>query len=259
MNVDATSDTIIPTPESTPVNEPSKQFDLNTIKEQLTKLLNIRVDKGATEEEAMSAAGRVQALLERYNLTMFDVEAHTPKPRGRISRAFVELGKTGFRWKKDLANILAKYNYCMILERGSTLTIIGTEENREVLVGLFDFLVDFISNMSKAEGARYRADPRNPHMDPLRWHVSFSAGVVYRLNDRLWEARQGQLQASRNSQALIVLHDEAIQEFVQQTYPKLRVIKVKATQDATAWQHGYIKGDTVPMSDRTPIQNGGNQ
>lgn len=230
------------------------KYNADQIANRIAKLLNQTVANGATEEEAMTAATMAQDLLEKYNLSMFDVEAATPKPKGRVSRTFKDLGKFGFRWRKDLAYALADYYYCAVLERGPRLTIIGTDENREGLIQVYDYLSEFIDALAKQHGKVYRSDPANPHMDPLRWVVSFSSGAVYRLRERLWENRQGQLQSNQNSQALIVLHQEAIDEFMVQTYPKLKTIKVKANQDITAWGHGFKAGNDVPLSSRTEIK-----
>lgn len=202
------------------------------IVEWVKALLKKTVDNGCTEGEAQSAAEKVQDLLLKYNLSMFDIDAKGEAHRSsgiRAKESMIDFGKSQFAWKVDLVRLVAEHNLCRILEatteRGKVVgvNLLGLEQNIAVTVELIGWLFDQIKRLG-TEG--YRAHKLNGghHIDPLRWHTSFATGVTHSLADRFYEIRRHQ-QESANMQALVVSVEDVLREYLEDTRPHMKAAR----------------------------------
>ena len=116
-----------------------------TILSRIKKLLALTESRGATPEEAATAAAKAQALLFEHNLTMSAVESHEGAEKGETigkhlyDTAHIEKQYRG--WRATLLNVVARYNFCYVVGRiGGVRTqyaIIGKQSNVEIVIFIF--------------------------------------------------------------------------------------------------------------------------
>ena len=92
------------------------------IMERIRKLMRLK-ESTTSEGEARAAAAAASRLLKEYNLSLFDISGRAQATVFAIGRsgAFSYKDTFGSYWKRDLLNVLCRYNYCRILLcRGTT-------------------------------------------------------------------------------------------------------------------------------------------
>lgn len=113
------------------------------IMERIRKLMRLK-ESTTSEGEARAAAAAASRLLKEYNLSLFDISGRAQATVFAIGRsgAFSYKDAFGSYWKRDLLNVLYRYNYCRILLcRGTTdMFIVGTDENITAVSVLYDYL-----------------------------------------------------------------------------------------------------------------------
>lgn len=113
------------------------------IMERIRKLMRLK-ESTTSEGEARAAAAAASRLLKEYNLSLFDISGRAQATVFAIGRsgAFSYKDTFGSYWKRDLLNVLCRYNYCRILLcRGTTdMFIVGTDENITAVSVLYDYL-----------------------------------------------------------------------------------------------------------------------
>lgn len=113
------------------------------IMERIRKLMRLK-ESTTSEGEARAAAAAASRLLKEYNLSLFDISGRAQETVFAIGRsgAFSYKDAFGSYWKRDLLNVLCRYNYCRILLcRGTTdMFIVGTDENITAVTVLYDYL-----------------------------------------------------------------------------------------------------------------------
>lgn len=86
------------------------------IMERIRKLMRLK-ESTTSEGEARAAAAAASRLLKEYNLSLFDISGRDQETVFAIGRsgAFSYKDAFGSYWKRDLLNVLCRYNYCRIL------------------------------------------------------------------------------------------------------------------------------------------------
>ena len=131
------------------------------IMERIRKLMRLK-ESTNSEGEARAAAAAASRLLKEYNLSLFDISGRAQETVFAIGRsgAFSYKDAFGSYWKRDLLNVLCRYNYCRILLcRGTTdMFIVGTDENITAVTVLYDYLRTAFRRAGRreAQGIRVR-------------------------------------------------------------------------------------------------------
>jgi hypothetical protein len=201
--------------------------------ERLQKVLALTTSP--VEGEAHAAAAILQRLLTEHNLSIADLEkkgasAPTMEERGH------DLGKAAFKWKLNLADIVAEHFYCVSLtsHREKTVKFVGRPDNVESLGMLYAWLIDQIKRIS-AEERREHQKTTGEHIDPLRWQVSFGVGAVERLERRLQELKRSrEANAAANEEnALVVTLLTEVNDYLEKNHGMRR--DGKRTKDMEQW------------------------
>lgn len=90
--------------------------DLKKKVDRIRKLLEVRVDRGATAEEASVAAENARRMLDQYGLTMEEV-VELSNESDCIHKSFEYVGRIK-AWQRQLAAVLAEGFDCIVLQRG---------------------------------------------------------------------------------------------------------------------------------------------
>ena len=140
------------------------------ILEKIQKLMSFTEDRGASLNEAEVAAKKAQELLFKYNLTMQDVDVHTPQDERILGDEYRDLGpgwkKSEGRWIIELYSCIARYNLCSIVTGWSyaqdrcpktwAVYVIGKKVNVELVYFMCQQLISRIRILEKETWAAYQ-------------------------------------------------------------------------------------------------------
>lgn len=122
--------------------------------ELITKLLATASDKGASENEAITAALKAQELMAKYQIDIAEVQT---EDKEEIVRVGYSTG-TGNKWKLTLALIVAKNFCCKVYTENREFVIFyGYKHNAEIACEVFKFLF----NAGNRFANRYYMNNRN--------------------------------------------------------------------------------------------------
>lgn len=207
---------------------------------QKIKKLFALARKNPNPFESESAAAKAQQLLLEYNLSEEQLDAFRSKEE-RITKQFYEGHQTPnglqeVRWKIQLADAVAKNNLCKVIHHPylKKISWIGTEPNIEISKFLFETLVWDIEHIAeklwkdilllrKAEqdsGLTLFTDGTLRTVHGRVWKKSFYLGMVKSLSTRLTE-NLSTLKVNNNINALIVINDQAIKQFIFNEFGRL--------------------------------------
>lgn len=238
----------------------TKQVDLEKIKNKLAKLM--RLYEGAkeinSEGEAQNAAAKIQAILIQYNLEMSDIntEEENKNEVGEESMSYYTYKFIGGDWEFKLMSVICRWNFCQLLftKRIKQMHVLGEKENIEVVKWLHSVLcrkfVGFGKDKYKVfkETPEYLFDPIGLDTFLRRYLTGCSEGLNTKFYDEDRARRMNEQVLATKITALVVRKNEAIQQFIQDKYPKLKTAKVGGpVKYGSAHRMGYNDGKNVEI------------
>jgi hypothetical protein len=241
----------------------SQTVELARVKVRIKALAEKTVANGCTEAEAMAAAAMVGRLLERYALSMDEIEVRT----ARCVQAEVPLGGRRRRPIDGCVPAIARLCDCKVwLARaarqdpdgpagpGSRYVFFGFETDTVLATYLFAV----IDRAVRTETAGFRlANPRLRAVRLRRAQASFQHGVVARVAARLEDmhrAREATVRAQRASgTALVLAKHRVVEDAFRET--DVRLVSLGAVGPrviASAFREGFAAGDRVNLSRPLP-------
>jgi hypothetical protein len=206
----------------------------------IQKLLNL--SKSDNENEASLSLSRAQALLEKHNLSLADLQARADTPYSpNMINLGVPLGNA--QWKIHLTNHLAEMNFCTCVLTGKETHVLGRQENVYATLVMAGWLIPQFENIAYIESLTCP-----DYIPKLKWRNSFLWGMLNRVVQRLQEDRRVRLNSSQNLTALVASLGTELEVYKVREYPRLR----KGTSYTTplfggAYQSGKIAGDRVSL------------
>lgn len=197
-------------------------------------LLEKKLERGATPSEAAAATAKVQELLERYQLSMFDVEKQEIKDEMGV-KVYDTGRKNANPGEISLAAAVATgYDCKLVIEKypSSRYVFLGYQSDTEVAEYVFTYLFRTLANMAENEGRKCGAFKQKL----VRYRNNFlmgAAGVIRQrmINDK--KVRQNvptqspTVETKEPSQpkvagtSLALLKQPKVEEFVKQKYARL--------------------------------------
>jgi Protein of unknown function (DUF2786) len=245
----------------------SQAAELSRVKGRIKALTEKTVANGCTEAEAMSAADMVGRLLERYALSMDEIEIRT----ARCVQAEVPLGGRRRRPIDGCVPTIARFCDCKVWlaraaapgpERpdvdwtrpGSRYVFFGFETD----TALATYLFVVIDRAIVTETSAFRQ--LNPQFRGVRLRqasASFQHGVVARVIERLdamHRARDAAVRAQCSTgTALIIAKNGVVEEAFRETDVRLVSLSVTGRRVITsAFQAGRAAGDRVNLNRPVP-------
>ena len=131
-------------------NMPEEEKD--SILKRIQKLLKMSEENGASENEAMMAASKVQELLKEHNLSLSDVKDDTEQEP--IDRENFDLGKEN--WRGWIAQATAKLYFCSMFQttkyenykRVKKSVFVGRKSNRIVAKSMCDYFEKTVEKLA---------------------------------------------------------------------------------------------------------------
>jgi hypothetical protein len=243
----------------------SQTAELSRVKARIRALTAKTIANGCTEAEAMAAAEMVGRLLERYALSMDEIEIRT----ARCVQVTVPLGGHRRRPIDGCVPAIARLCDCKVwLARAAAPENAVAEPGRhyvffgfETDTSLATYLFAVIERAVGTETATFRQiNPRLQGVRLRRASASFQHGVVARVSDRLdtmHRARDATVRAQRSTGTdLIVAKNRVVDEAFGEI--DIRLVRMAATGRrviTTAFRAGWAAGDRVNLNRPVP---GGN-
>jgi hypothetical protein len=240
-------------------NMPEEEKD--SILKRIQKLLKMSEENGASENEAMMAASKVQELLKEHNLSLSDVKDDTEQEP--IDRENFDLGKEN--WRGWIAQATAKLYFCSMFQttkyenykRVKKSVFVGRKSNRIVAKSMCDY---FEKTVEKLADEEFKTVPGNKAVINRMKHA-FKIGCASRLQSRLQEKYSELVPAYTgidNPDGLPILYKNeqtAISEWLVNQGVKTTTSRSSfSIRDRMAYANGQKKGDGIGLNTQVNAQ-----
>ena len=235
----------------------SQTTELVRVKARIRALAEKTVSNGCTEAEAMAAAEMVGRLLERYALSMQEIDVRQEV----CVQVEVPVGGKQRRPIDGCVTAIARFCDCKVWISRDTGKPTYVFFGFEVDAALAGYLFHVIDRAMRTELTRFRgANPRLEGLTLRRASKSFQQGMAARVADRLDEMHQTRdasvaAQRSTGTALILVKHrvvDDAFRETAIRLVSAGRLSRVRMNG---AFRHGIAAGDRVNLN--RPVGNTG--
>jgi hypothetical protein len=224
--------------------------ELTRVKSRIKALVDKTVSNGCTEAEAMAAAEMVGRLLERYALSMDEIDVRE-EPCVQIE---VPIGGKQRRPIDGCVTAIARFCDCKVWITRDALTPSYVFFGFEADTTLASYLFKVIDRAMKTEVATFRAaHPRLAGVSLRGASKSFQQGMAARVADRLNEMhreRDASVAAQRSTgTALILVKHQVVEDAFR--HAEVRLVsagRLRVVRQNGAFRHGLAAGDRVNLS-----------
>lgn len=192
----------------------------NEILERVKKLLTLAdPSRGATPEEAATAAAKAQALLYEHNLSMADMTTHETPGEYENANTLLRSDRHNLSWHRRLVYAIAKTHFCSAIQYPGTLkmALIGKRGDIEFCLWLYEYLQAEIIRMADAT---YQAE--GVLTKPLAWKRAFAMGAVGTISNRLYRKQQDMMRADTQTTALVHVSGKGLEQAVAKFFGRVR-------------------------------------
>lgn len=210
--------------------------------------------RGATESEVEVAVTQARRLMAQHLISMAEVEeaagSRVEQIRAAVSstNAYTRKMKNLAPYDRVVASAVAKLTntFWITLHRGgyTTLQFVGEGDDVQLAITLFFTILEHVR--AAARRVYGSAHWRKPH-------TSYAVGFAHRLLQRAEE--RGDLGLTDNQMqtlAMVVYRkQEAIQVYVKEKFPNLKVDNAKLTYDLEAYWRGHTDGSRYDLGPDT--------
>lgn len=229
--------------------------------QKIQKLLKLQygAESIGSTGEAFQAAKMVKKLLMEYNLSMSDIDTSDGEQKLTMTKPDELAGsdRYGNHWKFQLLGVIASNNLCSAYKRVSgKMFVIGTEDNVTIVQEFYNYLVKVFRRLAKEHWERkckeweqqgynveYILFADNTVMN--KFFRSYLEGVPVGLQENY-----DSLKPTSAETALVVCHQEAIDEYVKENFtmndkkPRTRTRKIYGD----AYNLGAADGRAVSLN-----------
>ena len=229
--------------------------------QKIQKLLKLQygAEQIGSTGEAYQAAKMVRKLLMEYNLSMSDIDTSEGDQKMAMSKSdeFSASDRYGNHWKFQLLGVIASNNLCSAYQRVSgKMFVIGTEENVAIVQEFYKYLVKVFRRLAKEHWERKCKEWEQQgynveyilfadHTVENKFYRSYLEGVPVGLQEN-YES----LKPTSEETALVVCHQEAIDEYVKENFTMNDKKHRKRTRHiyGDAYDLGAVDGRAVSLN-----------
>lgn len=213
----------------------------NSIVNKVKNLLNKTVENGSSVHEAASSAALAQKLIEKYNLSMAEVDSFSMEEKVEDHGGIFSSGRVS-TWKSALANAVAKSNNCKIyINRGrkSSVNIIGRKTDVQIVDYVVKVMSREIERLCKLEQKRQGGHGRV-------WANNFKLGAVSAINSKLEEAKR-EVRRTAGTSAIVAVDNRAkeVENWAEKNLNLRKNASSKYTPNSSAWNAGHQAGQSI--------------
>lgn len=179
-------------------------------------------NKNDNEHQAAAAISKAQELLDKYNLSMVDVDGIRTKS---VINEFETVVQSRFQgWEIHLFSKLARVMDCYPLtsrrsrdgKRVHILKVVGFPEDVEVYKYTYMYLRRVISDIGNEGLATHQKEQGYKDVrDSYDFKLAFCRGASDRITERVRDDREGRMQVDEKCRALVVSNMTAVSTFVR--------------------------------------------
>lgn len=204
-------------------------------------LLSKTTENGCTVEEAAASFAVAQKFLEKFRLTMADIDDfEVDEPVENFGEMTGEWSERLSDWKVSLANVLATHNFCRVYiwtqyagrrQSRKSVKIIGRKSDVDITNYMFVFMSNEIERLCKIEQKRAGGYGKT-------WSNSFKLGAVQAISNKFAVAKkEARLEAAPG--AIIKLDNR--QKSVDDVFAKMD-LKVGAAKERNITEDAFFSG-----------------
>lgn len=239
------------------------------VNESLLKKIKALIDKANStdslpEREAFMLGA--QRLLQQHNLDIIHVENFGAKDISVKEDSF----KYSDKWETSLLHVIAINNFCQSVSDPSIkyVNVIGSAGNIQVVIYLYQFFRNTLLELSIKSYDSMLQDMKNQHgidvkkipgyKDQQKQYLSdYMIGGVHGISAKMSEQKDTEMRNNSNLQALVRVHDSAVEDYMKDKYPNLRKGRsVAVNTKGSGYNNGYRDGHGI--SPNSAINGGGN-
>lgn len=246
-------------------------MDRDTILRRAAKLAALATDN-PNIAEAESASAALAGLLTEHRLSMQDVTALQLKSSIKEEARTTEWTRIP-TWAAVLHSSIARACNCVPLSSrtwmGSKVSFIGEQADAAVACYWYEVMVRLLPEIADRERRNierkhyemfqlaHMAGQRMEYKTFRELRPSFLMGAAMRIGDRL-KARLTPPAGpeGEKGRGLILVKDQAVREWVEQTYPDVRHRQMKPNMDHAMVRAGAAAADGVELHDGIPTTAG---
>ena len=224
--------------------------ELTRVKARIKALADKTVSNGCTEAEAMAAADMVGRLLERYALSMAEIDVRDE----RCVQVEVPIGGKQRRPIDGCVTSIARFCDCKVWVSRDSLTPSYVFFGFEADTALASYLFKVIDRAMRTELTTFReAHPRLAGVSLRSASKSFQQGMAARLGERLNEMhreRDASVAAQRSTgTALILVKHQVVEEAFRQSEVRLASAgRLNHVRRNGAFRQGLVAGSRVNLN-----------
>lgn len=213
----------------------------------IAKLLGIteHIKTNKNENEAASATARLTEQLNKYNLTMADLERRGDRkktPYGMHNYQYRPAKEIRSKWKHILLGMLCRYNGAAAFTKQDSnyMTVIGEAHTFSLIVELYEALVKKLTHLCDLKQIILSArdggwTPSKTIRFKTDWLMGAITGIEQKLEERDDYFRRA---AEVGTMALVVYREKALEEALDIHLPK----RGKGRQVEVRFSAGYYDG-----------------
>jgi Protein of unknown function (DUF2786) len=236
------------------VNEHADPAALDKLRTRIQGLRAKTIDNGCTEGEALAAATKVAELLDRYDLSLTDVELrHAPCER----RAYETHRKKRIPLD-DCIGAIADFCDCRVWREKNR-----AGEARYVFFGLrpdievAHYLTELIDSAVRFELGRYKTTSDYQQFRHQERHVanaSFALGMVASIADKLTAMKEARDEVNnRTGRDLVVLKAAVVDTEIEKLGLKLQIVsRTSRMVSPTTYEAGGVAGSSLTINPGIP-------
>ena len=230
--------------------------EIDRVKARIRALAERTVSNGCTEAEAMAAAEMVGRLLERYALSMQEIDLR----QARCTQVEVPLSGRQRRPIDGCVPAIARFCDCKVWLARDGCTARYVFFGFETDTALAAWLYEVIGRAMAAELVAFRAAHPALRGTPLRrGSISFQQGMAMRLAERLealHAAREAEVGEQRQQGgALMLVKHRVVDDAFRETGTRLVSGGRRPLRQDAAFRHGEAAGSRVNLN--RPLRDGG--
>lgn len=232
------------------MDQPFNLAALDKLKVRIQALRAKTVDNGCTEDEALSAAAKVAELLDRYDLSLTDVELRAAP----CERRAYETHRKKRIPLDDCIGAIAHFCDCRVWREKnaageSTYVFFGLRSDIEVA----HYLSELIDAAVRSELGRFKSSVdygRFRHQQRHLANASFALGMVASIADKLMAMKASRDQVDHSTgRGLVVIKTSVVDAEFAKLDLKLRAQRGKSRMvSVTAYEAGGAAGASLAIS-----------
>lgn len=232
------------------MNERPDPAAFDKLKTRIQGLRAKTIDNGCTEGEALTAAAKVAELLDRYDLSLTDVELRDAP----CERRAYETHRKKRIPLDDCIGAIADFCDCRVWREKN-----AAGEARYVFFGLSadievaHYLTELLDTAVRSELGRYKTTPdyqRFRHQERHMANASFALGMVASIADKLVAMKAARDEVNhRTGRDLVVLKAAVVDTEIEKLGLKLRMVeRASRMVSPMAYDAGGVAGESLAIN-----------